>query len=174
MNFEIKKILNMPFNLQKRSRYPWLFGAAVVVSFTCFYALLPEHFQSPQLLLSILGSIAAFFHFLYFQHNTNTERFIVLFKDFNSRYDKLNDDLNRIAKKSNCFKLSQKEIQILYDYFNLCAEEHLFYKAGYIDENVWEAWSAGMKYFLCSPRIANLWAKEIKRGSYYKFSLDNL
>lgn len=164
----------MSFNLQKRSSYPWWFGAAVIATFICFYILLPEHSQSPQLLLSILGSIAAFFHFLYSQHNTNTERFIVLFNDFNSRYDKLNDDLNRIAKDSEDSELSAKDIQILYDYFNLCAEEYLFFKAGYIDKNVWEAWSAGIKYFLCSPRIASIWKEEIERGSYYKFSLDDL
>lgn len=160
----------MSFSLHKRSSYPWWFGASVVVAFAGFYAL-PERFQSPELMLSALGSIAAFFHFLYSQHNTNTERFISLFKNFNSRYDKLNDDLNRIMNLYENRKLNEKDVQILYDYFNLCAEEFLFYKAGYIDEAVWQAWKRGMEYFLCAPPIASIWEEERKRGSYYDFSL---
>ncbi len=41
--------------------------------------------------------------------------------------------------------------KILYDYFNLCAEEFLFQEADYIDEKVWQSWLRGMAHFAEDP-----------------------
>jgi hypothetical protein len=57
------------------------------------------------------------------------------------------------------------------DYFNLCAEEHLFHEAGYIYDPIWESWRNGMKWYGTDPRVASIWAKERATNSYYGFEL---
>ena len=54
-------------------------------------------------------------------------------------------------------------------YFNLCAEEWLFWKAGYIYDPVWRAWENGMKQYSRDPRVVAHWQKEQKTDSYYGF-----
>jgi len=70
--------------------------------------------------------------------------------------------------------LRPEDVNVLYDYFNLCAEEYLYYKSGYIDSNVWESWTQGMKIFTNDDEIKRLWVHEIQSGSYYGFSLDKI
>ena len=162
-----------PFRLGRRQSYQWWFAGTAAAAGLCFY-LLPTERQTPELLISLLGSIAAFFHFLYGQHTSNTERFVALFKEFNTRFDALNDDLNRIRElPANVLKESRDE-QRLYDYFNLCAEEYLYYKAGYIDDEVWSSWLRGMAYFASRDAIRTIWERELQQGSYYGFKLSLL
>ena len=75
------RVMRTPFTIRRRQSYPWWFGSAMLVAVTGFY-LLPETRQTSELLPSLLGSIAAFIHFLYRQHNSNTDRFVALFNDF--------------------------------------------------------------------------------------------
>ena len=48
------------------------------------------------------------------------------FKYFNDRYDKLNNDLNRICLLP-ADEVSIKEKSIIMDYLNLCSEEFYYY-----------------------------------------------
>ncbi len=66
--------------------------------------------------------------------------------------------------------LKAEEIAILFDY--LCAEEFLFYKASYIDEEVWQSWRRGMAILARNPRSRQIWEQELKAESYYGFKLD--
>ena len=59
--------------------------------------------------------------------------------------------------------------EYLFSYFNLCAEEYFFYKAGYFDRRVWKSWYRGMKVFFKHPRIQALWEQDCKADSYYGF-----
>jgi len=161
------------FRLGRRQFYPWWFLSAIALAGAAFY-LLPANKQTPELLISLLGSIAAFFHFLYAQHNTNTERFIVLFKEFNARFELLNDELNRIRNLPADKLQESRNLQSLCDYFNLCAEEYWYFKDGYIDEEVWLSWLRGMSYFAESEVIRSIWSWELQQGSYYGFSLSLL
>lgn len=161
--------MQTPFSLRQRNYYPWLFLVLVVVANAIAFLLLSAK-ASPELLLSITGAIAALVHFLYAQHNQNTERFIELFRDFNARYDKLNNRLNTLFLQNSPL-LSVEDKLLLYDYFNLCAEEYLYQKSGYIDPEVWNSWLQGMKYFASNPKIRRLWDEELESGSYYGFSL---
>ena len=116
--------------------------------------------------------IAGFLSFVYFAHTQKLEEvklFKELFKEFNERYDRLNAPLDRILHGNNNDALNAAELDTLYDYFNLCAEEFFYYKHGYIDRQVWKAWSNGMKLFFSNPRISKLWQKERKTESYYGF-----
>lgn len=70
--------------------------------------------------------------------------------------------------------LALADKQVLFDYFNLCAEEYLYYKTGFIDEEVWASWLRGMGAFAKVEHIRSLWQAELEAGSYYGFTLDLL
>lgn len=96
------------------------------------------------LFLGILGSIAT----LYFGSlKYKIERDILfkeLFKTFNERYDsKLNDLINSFRNDEQR-KITVSERNLIIDYFNLCAEEFLWYKKKRLPEDVWKAWKAGI------------------------------
>jgi hypothetical protein len=101
------------------------------------------------------------------QNLEETRLFKELFERFNERYDALNDDLNRICKQSSELPLNEKEMEILFKYFNLCGEEYLYFAKGFICAEAWNAWRNGMKYLHEHPRIKDLWDKELAGGSYY-------
>ena len=162
-----------PFRLSRRNYYPWLFLGLVVAANALVLVFLPSK-VSPELLLSITGGVAALVHFLYAQHNNNTDRFIGLFKEFNARYDLLNDKMNTLVTRDGALVLAAEDTQLLFDYFNLCAEEYLYFKAGYIDIEVWGAWLKGMKYFADRAEIRRVWKEELASGSYYGFGLDTI
>lgn len=163
--------MQTPFSLGKRSYYPWLFVVLAFVANAVVGTTFPAA-RLPEFLLSVTGAVAALVHFLYSQHGQNTAHFIQLFREFNARYDELNGGLNSIMQDVESDLLHNDETQLLYDYFNLCAEEYLFYKAGYIDKQAWCAWLNGMHHFASNPKIRNLWARELKSDSYYGFSLE--
>ena len=68
-------------------------------------------------------------------------------------------------------ELTSDEITLLYNYFNLCAEEYLYYRKGFIYPEVWFAWRNGMKIFCGCPRICALWKTELQTNSYYGFPI---
>jgi hypothetical protein len=158
------------FSLRRRNYYPWLFILLVVVVNTAIFLLLRDK-ASHEIFLSATGAVAALIHFLYSQHNHNTERFMGLFRDFNARYDLLNNRLNALMNKDGALLLTYEDIQLLYDYFNLCAEEYLYSKSGYVDSEVWLSWLKGMKYFASNREVRKIWQEEINSGSYYGFTL---
>ncbi len=126
------------------------------------------------MIIAIVGGILSSIYFVQKQKLEETRLFKELFAEFNERYDKLNESLNQILRANPDQNLSSKEIDILYDYFNLCGEEYLFYKRGYILPEVWEAWLNGMGIFYGDKRIRKLWQEELETNSYYGFKLDYL
>jgi hypothetical protein len=125
--------------------------------------------QRPELLISALGGVAGFTYFLYRRHLDETKLFKKLFAEFNHRYNDLNKGLNMILFGPREGSLSTEERDLLFIYFNLCAEEYFFYRAGYIDDRVWESWDRGMKVFFEHPRIKELWEQDCEADSYYGF-----
>ena len=97
-----------------------------------------------------------------------------LFTDFNERYDRLNADLNSIKRLPANEALTPDHLNTLYDYFNLCAEEHLFNRLGYIRPEAWRAWVAGMQHYYSDDRIRKEWDRELESGSYYDFNPETL
>ena len=81
----------------------------------------------------------------------------------------MNECLNEIVQLTPDARLSARQRNRLYDYFNLCAEEYLFYQRGYILPQVWESWLNGMRFYYKHPLIADLWNSELKQDSYYNF-----
>jgi hypothetical protein len=101
-----------------------------------------------------------------------------LFREFNERYDNLNEYLEEATKFSNVQQMTAsdgaKAIILegkIIDFFNLCAEEYYWYQhKKRIDPVIWESWNAGMNSWYESPVIKELWKKEVDRGllkSYY-------
>lgn len=124
-----------------------------------------------------LGLIAIFISIFYGYHSKKIEHDRMekeLFKEFNERYDKINDSLHKISKECKDIKDLEKRPKLenkLNDFFNLCAEEYFWYKKGRIDEKIWSAWEDGMNdWFNNVEVIRKAWELEIeKRGckSYY-------
>ena len=98
-----------------------------------------------------------------------TELFHTLFTDFNRRYDRMNECLSGVMDSSG--DLDDRQKSYLVDYFNLCAEEYLFYKRGYIPQTVWIAWRKGMAQYMEDDRIYALWHREKSTGSYYGLTM---
>jgi hypothetical protein len=121
--------------------------------------------------MTVTAAAGGFVYFLYTQNHQDTQMFVNLFEKFNARYDLLNEKLNAIVTRPTDSPLLPEQINTLYDYFNLCAEEHMFYEAGYIDEKVWQAWLRGMQYFAKDAAVRRLWESEIEAGSYYHFNM---
>ncbi|MDD5133907.1 MAG: hypothetical protein PHP01_00670 [Phycisphaerae bacterium] len=103
------------------------------------------------------------------QQLEETRLFSELFRDFTKRYDKLN---GRIADIKSQNSPCQEIDKTLADYFNLCAEEYLFYKEGRILDSVWGNWCRGMEEHLKSDIIRNYWEKEQKENTYYGLCTD--
>jgi hypothetical protein len=127
-----------------------------------------------QIHLSILGIPFTFFYFVQKQKLEELELFKELFKEFNARYDGLNEKLNAIRVEPPDKQIDDDEQKTLFDYFNLCGEEYLFYRQGYIYPEVWEAWYNGMTIFRKNPRIKKLWDEELENDSYYGFRWNGL
>jgi hypothetical protein len=76
-------------------------------------------------------------------------------------------ELLGVLKKSREPKLEDEQKTFLYGYFNLCAEEYLYYRKGFIYPEVWYSWVNGMMVFFVHPQIAKLWHSDLDAGCYY-------
>jgi hypothetical protein len=117
--------------------------------------------------ITLVGSIISSIYFVEKQKLEQIVLFKELFTDFNKRYDGLNEKLNGILREDQHKELTPEQIDTLYDYFNLCSEEYLFYKQGFIYPEVWKAWCNGMKIFIKNKRIREVWRREVHTDSYY-------
>lgn len=127
------------FKLSNRRWYSWLFLTLCIGFFAAAYKLTGNDLKI-EWAISALGAAGGLTTFLYTQHLQETRLFTELFQRFNERFDNLNQQLNAMVEiPTNVIR--EEDHQVLMDYFNLCAEEHLYYDAGYIDEAVWRSWA---------------------------------
>ncbi len=103
-----------------------------------------------------------------------------LFTEFNLRYDKINNPLNKIANKS--FKKWQnyddkkqsKYYGVIIDFFNICAEEYYWFKEGRLDKKIWNAWHKGMNdIFNKGEIIQMLWEEECQNEGFKSYYISN-
>ena len=135
----------------------------------------PREREDINLLLAIFGGLISFFYFIQKQHLEELKLFKELFKYFNEKYDCLNEKLNKIALDDINKPFTKDEIDTLYDYFNLCSEEYLYYTKGYIYPEAWKAWCNGIEFFLEHKRIGDKWAEEEKNAaSYYNLTRNEI
>lgn len=115
----------------------------------------------------VLGGFFGFQYFIQKQKLEEMNFFRKVFIEFNAKYEELSLDLNKILS-SNSFVGDQSGVLI--KYFNLCAEEFLLYKKGYIPLEIWNSWLNGMEQYWNIPDVQKLWQQELKTGSYYGFN----
>jgi hypothetical protein len=162
-------LFNRQFKLKKRGS-EFTFVVAILVVGALLFAASSLGILRTELLTPILGLVVGFFYFYTSQHLHETKLFHELFREFNRRYDELNEGLNRIARDTSV-TLTEQDCQTLFDYFNLCAEEYLYFKNGFIEQSVWDSWLNGMRHFAEVEKIRRLWESEARQNSYYGFDL---
>lgn len=150
--------------------YWWLILVAALGAIAAAIATSPK--LEWQLVLSIVGSALSGIYFVQKQKLEEMHLFKQIFTECNTRYDSLNEQLNAIAAHSANRPLSADERNILNDYFNLCAEEFLFFETGYLLPSVWESWRNGMLSFMRTKRIRQYWELEQASASYYGLALE--
>jgi hypothetical protein len=144
----------------------WLIFVIAISAGVLLYVLLPAA-RTQELALAWVAGCWAVTHFQH-QHTLQSNKFFFdLFTRFNQRYDTMNNCLQAIADGEGPLTLEERARMI--DYFNLCAEEHMFYLRGYIPEDVYRTWRAGMDYYAGKDRFMRLWQQERQTQSYYGF-----
>ncbi|MGL2963860.1 hypothetical protein ACSVH2_08600 [Flavobacterium sp. RSB2_4_14] len=118
----------------------------------------------------------------YYKHSKKIEHDKMLkelFGEFNARYDRINiqlDLISRISKDDwNQIKVKKqiKYTGIIYDFFNLCAEEYFWFKENRVSEKVWKSWSKGMNIiYNRSEVIQNIWKEESEKEGYISYYLE--
>ncbi len=149
------------------AQYGWLAAVAALAA----VALHANDILSREVLYGAFGGAVSFAYFVQKQKLDETKLFRELFDQFNLRYNALNDELLLVLSGDPNASLAQKEEALLIDYFNLCAEEYLYFKRGYILPEVWQSWCNGMQQYYADPRIRRLWDSELVTNSYYGFSI---
>ena len=145
------KLIASPIR-HRRNVWPWFVGASVFVG--AVYAIAPASYRSGSVLLSAVGSLWALAFYVHGRHAEDAKFVKELLTDFNERYDNLANDLQRAVWMDAPFDADLKLRFI--KYFNLCAEEWLFWRAGYIYDPVWKAWENGMKQYAGDGRVVAL------------------
>jgi len=148
------------------THYWWVL---VLISLFVFAILVLLKEQTATIATAI-GAILSLVYFIQKQKLEELKIFREIFKECNSRYDSMNEDLAVISKK-HPDEVAQKEKMIVIDYLNLCGEEYLYYKQGIIEPSEWQAWNNGMTVIVSAESIQKIWEEESKTGSYYELPI---
>lgn len=122
---------------------------------------------------AVVAAVLGFCYFVQQQKLAETQLFYELFTGFNARYDGLNEDLKRITDENiPAVSLLPEDEALIVDYFNLCAEECLFYQEGFIHQKAWQALCRGMLGYLRRHPFKDIWNEEVKSDSFYGLTLE--
>jgi len=141
--------------------YGWILLVVLAAVFSALFALKLQFSEA----VAAAGGALSVLYFVQKQKLEEMRMFRELFREFNERYDKMNEDLARIATEAAPLTAADK--QLLVDYFNLCGEEYLYYTKGYIVPAVWASWRKGMEAIMNSRPVRPVWEEEKRTGSYY-------
>ena len=152
----------------KRYSDLYLINILTIISGIIFYCF----DRKPEIPIAIFATgISISFGFRQYKIE-NDKMFKELFQSFNEKYDfKFNNELNNIEQKTkedSNYKLTEKQISLIMDYLNLCAEEYLWYTKGRIDETVWKSWEKGMKFYINIKSIKKVVeTQKAQKDSFY-------
>lgn len=149
------------------AHYGWVALAAAIGGVALY---LTDHIDR-DLLYGVLAGTASFAYFVQKQKLEETGLFRELFERFNERYNAMNERLAGIVNSKSDSPLTSQEETLLVDYFNLCAEEFLYFRRGYIFPEVWQSWYNGMQQYFANARVKALWEQELRTNSYYGFAI---
>jgi hypothetical protein len=145
------------------SYYGWLvllFGLSSMALIYC-----SEIDSKENVILSVLGALLGFCYFVQKQKLEEMKLFIELFEKFNGKYAELNQDIQNIVDSKK--PPDHEGRDTLIDYFNLCAEEYLYFKEGFILPSAWTCWCRGMGVWLSYDNIRSVWNEEAGSDSFY-------
>lgn len=170
MKFSTSNVSKMPLSVRLKfwlfEHYWWLLCVAVAAAITTLLALR----EQVATIATVVGALLSIAYFLQKQKLEELRVFREIFKECNSRYDEMNEGLAIISAKTIA-ELTEEDKSKVIDYLNLCGEEYLYFKRGYIEPSVWQAWDNGMKSVASAPSIRSVWEAERKTGSYYDLPL---
>lgn len=152
----------------KRYSDLYLINILTIISGIIFYCF----DRKPEIPIAIFATgISISFGFRQYKIE-NDKMFKELFQSFNEKYDlKFNNKLNKIEQKTKedlNYELNKKQIALIMDYLNLCAEEYLWYTKGRIDETVWKSWEKGMKFYINIKSIKKVVeTQKAQKDSFY-------
>ncbi len=128
--------------------YLWVALGLLVLALAVTFGL---QLKTVQQWVGIIGVPAIVLVTLQKQKTEELVLFKSLFTEFNRRYDRMNEKLYAIRDEPEEKEIDDAGRKTLFDYFNLCGEEYLFFSQGYIYPEVWRAWRNGMLIFCESP-----------------------
>lgn len=118
---------------------------------------------------TLLGVLASGFAIWFQLRSVSRQVKLQNFAEFTRRYrdivqhvPEIFDDQTTIASLPN----PQRGLQHLREYFDLCFEEHLLYRTGWIDRAAWSIWSRGMQVAFARPLIIEAW-NVVEDSSYF-------
>jgi hypothetical protein len=141
--------------------------SAVVVTVVFYFYGTREELRNPEFLFGGVGIGGGISYFAFQQILAERQLLYALFKEFNARYENMNDILFEIEKGKDT--LTDQEKKALVGYFNLCSEEWMYFRDGLIPSRIWNSWDEGMKHYHSIPRIKEFWDSELAKNSYYGF-----
>ena len=162
-----RAIVNLEARPLRDRKNIWMWCVVASALIVVLYFIVPSPYRSASVLLSIVGSFWAFVFYMHRRHAEDTRFAKELLTEFNRHYDELSSDLQLACWREARFEQETK-LQFI-KYFNLCAEEWLFWSTGYIYDPVWRAWRNGMKQYAKDNRVMAIWDEEAKTDSYYGF-----
>lgn len=121
---------------------------------------------------AVVAGALGFCYFAVQQKLAEIQLFHELFIRFNERYDVMNGKLSDILERES--DLTSEQRKLVVDYFNLCAEEFLFYKEGYIPPDVWRSWCRGMAAYLQRHPFRDIWNEEVIGESFYGLTKEKI
>ena len=130
--------------------------------------LFSNTWHSPSLMILLVANIALVY-FVQKQRLATLKMSAELLLHFNGRYAELQPKLNRILDGEVADDLSPGQVDDLFAYFDLCAEEYYLFRQDMIPPEVWTSWLGGMRAYYYNPRIRGVWDKALMRQSYYGF-----
>ena len=149
--------------------YTWLATAGILAAVT--YVGLDGNATNWAAVATGTGVVLSSIFFIQKQKLEELRLFQTLFREFNARYDEMNERLTEVRETFGSDP-SPADRDFLVDYFNLCGEEYLYYSAGYIPPEVWRAWQNGMLWFRKNEHIKRFWDQELGTDSYYGLRFD--
>ncbi len=156
--------------------YYWMFAAPLLLIGVPLILLFSRPDTATTSAIALCAAVLSAVYFVQKQKIEELQLFERLFTQFNTRYADMHAGLQgilatHISPQGDSTPLGRIEREILDNYFNLCAEEYLFYTEGRILRQVWVAWCRGMCDYLAIERIRSHWAEQLRPGCNSHYGL---
>jgi hypothetical protein len=148
-----------------------LYTAGIAVALFIIPILIKKDYIATQIAVIAL-STTLFLGYLNYQH-TQDRLFKDLFKEFNERYNALSDQFQHLENdyppEVKLSEVDKKDLKLIINYLNLCAEEYFWFDRGRLDYGAWESWKSGMSTWAKLPVVRVVFEDEVAtwKTAYY-------